>query len=128
MVSVLEESGQPVNPKLRDLALNSRGGPNNRNRWQNRNKDNSSPNSNGSMKRNVWNSNKGAVDQRQSNMRHNNTYINTNRNNGEMYQRSMRNTSAPPMSYQNGYQNTMSTQGYPQQNAYGPPAARTYGK
>lgn len=127
LIAVLEESGQQVNPKLRELASNSRGGQNTRNRWQNRNKDNSSPNSNnGSGKRNVWNSNRmtNNIEQRQPSMRYNN---NNNRN-GEMYPRNNMRNSAPPMAYSNGYQNPMGNQGYPQQNAYGPPQTpRGYG-
>ncbi|XP_031346613.1 DEAD-box ATP-dependent RNA helicase 20-like isoform X2 [Photinus pyralis] len=127
LIAVLEESGQQVNPKLRELASNSRGGQNTRNRWQNRNKDNSSPNSNnGSGKRNVWNSNRlsNNIEQRQPSMRYNNNNI----RNGEMYQRNNMRNSAPPMAYSNGYQNPMGNQGYPQQNAYGPPPTpRGYG-
>lgn len=49
LIAVLEESGQPVNPKLRELALNMRNTQNGRGRWQNRNRDNASPNSNGTL-------------------------------------------------------------------------------
>lgn len=134
LVAVLEESGQLVNPKLRELAMNSRGGQNARNhRWQNRNRDTSSPNSsNGSTnKRNVWNSSRIITngEPRQQNGRYNNGY-NNNRNNGEGggYQRSMRNN-GQAMTYQNSYQNSMNTQGYPPQNTYAPSGGpgRAYG-
>ncbi|KAK5642147.1 hypothetical protein RI129_008314 [Pyrocoelia pectoralis] len=126
LIAVLEESGQPVNPKLRELASNSRSGQNTRGRWQNRNKDNSSPNSNnGSTKRNMWSSSRipNNGEQRQPPIRYNNNNI----RNGEMYQRNNMRNSAPPMAYSNSYQNPMGNQGYPQQNTYGPPTQRGYG-
>ncbi|KAF5304044.1 hypothetical protein FQA39_LY01829 [Lamprigera yunnana] len=133
LISVLEESGQVVNPKLRELAASARNGQNTRNRWQNRNRDNSSPNSNNSSgKRNIWNSNKMVnMEPRQPSMRYTNTYTNNNnsaRSAGDMYQRNNMRSSAPTMMYQNSYQNNLTSQAYPQQNAYGPPQTpRSYG-
>lgn len=48
LISVLEEAGQIVNANLQELASATKNSQSARNRWQNRNKDNSSPNSNNS--------------------------------------------------------------------------------
>lgn len=60
LIAVLEEAGQQVTSQLQDLAASARTTQSGRNRWQqNRNRDNSSPNSNGSGRNiKVWNSNK----------------------------------------------------------------------
>ncbi|CAH1124895.1 unnamed protein product [Ceutorhynchus assimilis] len=55
LISVLEEAGQNVPAKLQELAQSSRNGQQTgRNRWNQRNKDNSSPNSNNPNQRNSW--------------------------------------------------------------------------
>lgn len=59
LIAVLEEAGQSVTPQLQELAATARISQNGRGRWQNRNRDNSSPNSSGSGRnQKVWNSNK----------------------------------------------------------------------
>lgn len=60
LIAVLEEAGQVVTAQLQELAASARNTQTGRNRWQqNRNRDNSSPNSGGSLRNNkIWNSNK----------------------------------------------------------------------
>ncbi|XP_018321052.1 probable ATP-dependent RNA helicase DDX17 isoform X1 [Agrilus planipennis] len=83
LIAVLEESGQPVSSKLVDLLASSRNNQSGRNRWQNRNRDNSSPNSNESQQ---------GKQQQQQNQRNNNrtwnnkTYV----NNDQQRQNNMR--------------------------------------
>lgn len=55
LISVLEEAGQAVTPKLQELSQNSRNVQTGRSRWNQRNKDNSSPSSNNSGNRNWQN-------------------------------------------------------------------------
>ncbi|XP_022910830.1 uncharacterized protein [Onthophagus taurus] len=64
LIAVLEEAGQALNPQLQELAMSARNSQNSRNRWQNRNRDNASPNSsNGSMRNKTWtNNNKVALE------------------------------------------------------------------
>lgn len=65
LIAVLEEAGQVVTPQLQDMALSARSSQNSRNRWQNRNKDNSSPNSsNGSTRVKTWNNKSSSNDNR----------------------------------------------------------------
>lgn len=60
LIAVLEEAGQQVSTQLQELAASARTTQSGRNRWQqNRNRDNASPNSNGSGRNTkVWNPNK----------------------------------------------------------------------
>lgn len=56
LIAVLEEAGQSLNPELQEMAITARNNQSGRNRWQNRNKDNSSPNSsNSSIRVKTWN-------------------------------------------------------------------------
>lgn len=75
LIAVLEEAGQAITPQLQEMAAMARNSQTGRNRWQNRNKDNTSPNSN-NINRNtrVWNSNKvsNGNDYRQTGPRMNN--------------------------------------------------------
>lgn len=99
LIAVLEEAGQPICPELQDLAMSARPMQNGRNRWQNRNKDNSSPNSNRGGK--VWNSKSpnGSNEFRQMTPKMNNM------RNGDAMQRNFKNNSFQTGRYQNNYQN-----------------------
>lgn len=119
LVAVLEEAGQVVIPQLQEMAMSVRGPQNNRNRWQNRNRDNSSPNSNNSGSNNrtkTW-SNKSHNEFRPSGgrvnmdggMRNDNGY---NRGPKNMYQ-------AQTNSYQSSYQSAQYQNGQSYHNGYG---------
>lgn len=118
LVAVLEEAGQVVIPQLQEMAMSVRGPQNNRNRWQNRNRDNSSPNSNNSGSNNrtkTW-SNKshefrpsGGRVNMDGSMRNDNGY---NRGPKNMYQ-------AQTNSYQNSYQSAQYQNGQSYHNGYG---------
>lgn len=100
LIAVLEEAGQAITPQLQELAAMARNTQTGRNRWQNRSKDNTSPNSNNTNRNTrVWNSNKtsNGNDYRQSGPRLNNGGNNLRNNEG--VQRN------PKNNYQtNGYQ------------------------
>lgn len=128
LVAVLEEAGQVVNPKLQELAMNARSGQNGRNRWNNRNKDNASPNSNSSGNRGkTWNNRQ---NDRQMAPRMNNG--NMRQNNGGDYQNRQK------MYQNNGYAGNQyqGNAGYGQNPSYGQmntyqhngPPQRTYSK
>ncbi|CAG9816324.1 unnamed protein product [Phaedon cochleariae] len=130
LIAVLEEAGQNVPPALMELAQSARNVQNGRNRWQNRNKDNSSPN--GQMSKTWTNSSKmfnNGGDFRQNNM----PRMNQNGGNrNDVVQRNPRNN------YNNGfgYQNNQFQNGQGYQQSYSPPnmyqqqnngSTRTYG-
>ncbi|XP_044269054.1 DEAD-box ATP-dependent RNA helicase 20-like isoform X2 [Tribolium madens] len=118
LIAVLEEAGQNVSAELRDMAQNARSSQNGRNRWHNRSKDNSSPNSNNSNRGGkTWNKNFGEYRQNggprvngngpRNDMQRNNRsfsngfgYQNAQFQNGQGYQTSY----SPPM-YQQPQQN-----------------------
>lgn len=105
LIAVLEEAGQAISPQLQEMASMARNTQSSRNRWQNRNKDNASPNSNGSNRNSkVWNSNKisNGTDYRQGGPRMNGN-VNNMRNNDGM-QRNPRNNYQAGGGYQS-YQN-----------------------
>ncbi|KAL3274901.1 hypothetical protein HHI36_019682 [Cryptolaemus montrouzieri] len=116
LVAVLEEAGQVITPELSDLAQNARCTQNNKNRWQNRNRDSSSPNSsNSGIRVKTWtNKNYGANngEYRQNNQR---PMGNVNMR-GEQGPRNQRN-GYNSFQYQNPQFNN--SQGY--QNSYSPP-------
>ncbi|XP_028129501.1 uncharacterized protein LOC114325600 isoform X1 [Diabrotica virgifera virgifera] len=58
LIAVLEEAGQVVNPQLLDLAQQAKSTNPKQHRWQNRNKDNSSPSSQNSNKVKTWTNSK----------------------------------------------------------------------
>lgn len=130
LIAVLEEAGQPVSAELQDLAMSARSSQSGRNRWQNRNKDNSSPNSGGSGNRNnrVWNSNKvsNGNEYHHSGPRMNNGGNGKNNDFGQRGQKNMYQNSGY-QSYQNpqyqsngqGYSNVMSPNGYQQHQQNG---------
>ncbi|EFA12740.2 uncharacterized protein LOC103312134 isoform X2 [Tribolium castaneum] len=113
LIAVLEEAGQNVSAELRDLAQNSRGSQNGRNRWHNRNKDNSSPNSNNSGGRGgkTWN-NKNFGEYRQ------NGGPRVNNGNGPRNDMQRNNRS---FSNGFGYQNAQFQNGQGYQTSYSPP-------
>lgn len=139
LIAVLEEAGQPINPKLQELAILAKSQQSGRNRWQNRNRDNSSPNSGSSRgtpnRTKTWSangSNNSSNEYRQTVPRFSNQNANAARNNGEGFQRNPKNgyqnNGYQNSGYQNGYQSNQyqngqyqpsgygQTNGYPQQN------------
>lgn len=136
LIAVLEEAGQEVSPQLQELASSARSSQSGRNRWQqNRSRDNSSPNSNGSARNNkVWNANKvqNNGEYRQSGPRMNNG---SPRNDGmQRAQRNMYNNGGY-QSYNNQYQNgqqsyssNMYSQNSYQQQQHQNPGNRGYGE
>lgn len=146
LIAVLEEAGQPINPKLQELAILAKSQQSGRNRWQNRNRDNSSPNSGSSRgtpnRSKTWSangSNNSSNEYRQTVPRFSNQNANAPRNNSEGFQRnpknSYQNNGYQNSGYQNGYQSNQyqngqyqpsgygQTNGYPQQNGN-----RSYGE
>lgn len=145
LLAVLEEAGQPINPQLQELAMMAKSQQSSRNRWQNRKKDNASPNSGssrGTPNRNKnWNSSgsNSNSEYRQSVPRFSNQNATQNvvRNNSENYQRNQTKNTYQNNGYQNnGYQNSQyqngqvsqyQQNGYAQVNGY-PQQSRTYGE
>lgn len=140
LIAVLEEAGQVINPDLKDLAMMAKNQQSSRNRWQNRKKDNASPNSNSSRstpnRNKTWNPNaaNGTSEYRQTVPRFSNQNQNAVRNNGEnSYQRNQSKNGYQPNGYQNSYQNSQAN-GYQQSgyttpmNGYSSQQNRTYSK
>jgi len=115
LIAVLKEAGQHISPELADLAQNSRVGQNNKNRWQNRNRDNSSPNSSNSGGRvKTWtnkNYNSNAIEYKQNNQKN---MMNGGMRNDHRNQRTFNNSFA--------YQNSQFNNGQGYQNSYSPPS------
>lgn len=124
LIAVLEEAGQNISPQLQELAVSARSSQSGRNRWQNRNRDNSSPNSNNSGRNaKLWNSNKMSnggeyrQEYRQSGPRLNNGSANgRNNDNMQRNQKNMYQNNGGYQSYHNQYQNGQ--QSYPSNNMY----------
>ncbi|XP_044755295.1 DEAD-box ATP-dependent RNA helicase 20-like isoform X2 [Coccinella septempunctata] len=117
LIAVLKEAGQHISSELAELSQNSRLGQNNKNRWQNRNRDNSSPNSSNSSGRvKTWtnkNFNGNAVEFKHNNYK---TMMNSNMRNEQSprNQRHFNNSFA--------YQNSQFTNNQAYQNSYSPPS------
>lgn len=111
LIAVLEEADQPVSAQLQDLAITAKTSQNGRNRWQNRNKDNSSPNSsNGSTRVKTWNNKNPVNDNRLTkNNIGTNSSITPRTNENQRIQKH----------YQNGYQNTYHNSQYQGGHSYG---------
>ncbi|XP_056630637.1 uncharacterized protein LOC130441121 isoform X3 [Diorhabda sublineata] len=142
LIAVLEEAGQAVNPKLMELAQQAKNSNQKQHRWQNRNKDNSSPSSQNSMgKVKTWTNSKtfvnGEFKQNNGPRSNNNSFRNdgmqrTQRNNynnyshyqnGQMYQPSY----SPNSMYQQQQQQQQQQQPH-QQQMLGNGTQRNYGK
>lgn len=122
LIAVLEEAGQNVSPMLQELAKNARSQQTGKNRWQNRNKDSSSPN-NGSPSNNrvkTWtnknfnnDSNGASIDYKSNGQQR--TFNNVGRK--DFSPRNMRNNG-----FNNyGYQNPQYVNGQAYQSSYSPP-------
>lgn len=132
LIAVLEEAGQPINPKLHDLAIIAKSQQSSKNRWQNRNKDSSSPNSGsnrGTPNRNkTWTpSNNGTMGNNEfrQNVSKFNNQVFSNKNNGDGMQRNQKNmyqtNNYQTSNYQNGYQSNHHNQYQHQQTNYQQP-------
>lgn len=110
LIAVLEDAGQIVSPQLRDMAQSIKNNQNGRNnRWNNnRSKDNSSPNSQMSMKMKVWSNNK---------MFNNGEMKANNGNNTSFYRNSPR-MEAPARNPRNNYTNGNGYTSYQQNSVY----------
>ncbi|XP_063930948.1 probable ATP-dependent RNA helicase DDX5 isoform X2 [Zophobas morio] len=119
LLAVLEEAGQNVCSQLQEMAQNARPTQNGRSRWHNRNKDNSSPNSN--------NSNRGTKSWSNKNFSNGNDYrqnqsarVNMN-GNGPRGDNMQRNNGQRNYSNGFGYQNPQFQNGQGYQASYSPP-------
>ncbi|KAI4470160.1 atp-dependent rna helicase dbp3 [Holotrichia oblita] len=113
LIAVLEEAAQPINPQLQEMAMSARSNQNNRNRWQNRNKENSSPNSSSgsSTRAKTW-TNKNITND-------NRPIKNTTGPNGSNANNRSSDNPRGPKHYQNSYQSTYHNSQYQSGQSYG---------
>ncbi|KAK9701689.1 Helicase conserved C-terminal domain [Popillia japonica] len=113
LIAVLEEAAQPINPQLQEMAMSARSNQNNRNRWQNRNKENSSPNSSSgsSTRAKTW-TNKNITNDNRS-------IKNTSGPNGSNPNNRSNDNPRGPKHYQNSYQSTYHNSQYQSGQSYG---------